>query len=694
MKAGLIGCGLNSDYHVNFSRRYPGLEIVGVVDKDEAKAQACAARHGIRNTYTNIPDLVREQKPDVLHIITPPPTHFAVAKQAIESKCHVLIEKPLALTAVEARGLYDLAEQNGVMLCAMHNHFFDPCMLKARELVQSGQVGRIIHVESHYGMNTRTDVFRKYPAPNVLPWLYSLPGGVFHDFMPHPLYVMLPFLGNVEQLEVMEKSFNEFPQNISDELRVLIKGEKAFGHLTFSFAAKPHHHFVRIHGTRMMINVDFNTMTTTTYPVSSLPKAAQKATYNLTGSWQLFSGTVANVWNFARKKLRPYQGMQTLIHGFYDAIAGRGEIPVSRKDGLQVIEVMDAIWPKITQKTLCFDPIISQGEGGGPLVLVTGASGFLGKRLVKMLLRDGYRVRALVRKLSNIEQLRMVGAEIFYGDVACEKSLEPAFSGVDYVVHAAADTGGSEEEGKISTIQGTKNILKFCRNAAVKRMVYISSCSVFGVADYKAGERVTEDSSLERFPERRGAYSLYKLEAEKIVSQAMAAGDVPCVCLRPGLIYGPGGEVFTPMMGFSLAELYVVIGDGTFVLPLTYVDNLCSVILTAMRREQSVGKTYNVVDPEQVTKREYMERLVKKLHPNAHTLYFPYSLLNFIVFCQEKIFQLLKRKPFLTRYRLKSSQNPVIFDPSMVMNDLGWQPPLAVQEAFAALLNSEKEKRG
>ena len=81
---------------------------------------------------------------------------------------------------------------------------------------------------------------------------------------------MLPFTGKPQEIQVMEKSFGELPQNISDELRILIKGEKAFGVLTFSFAAKPHLHFLRVYGTKMMVHVDFKTMTTTTYPVSHL----------------------------------------------------------------------------------------------------------------------------------------------------------------------------------------------------------------------------------------------------------------------------------------------------------------------------------------------------------------------------------------------------------------------------------------
>lgn len=154
----------------------------------------------------------------------------------------------------------------------MHNHFYDPCMTKARALIDKGLVGSIINVESYYDLNTRIDAFRKYPSPNVLPWLYMLPGGIFHDFMLRPLYVMLPYTGRRQEIQVMERSFEELPQNIFAELTVLIKGEKAFGALTFSFAANRYLHFLRIYGTKMMINVDFNTMRTTLHPVTHLPK--------------------------------------------------------------------------------------------------------------------------------------------------------------------------------------------------------------------------------------------------------------------------------------------------------------------------------------------------------------------------------------------------------------------------------------
>ena len=329
----------------------------------------------------------------------------------------------------------------------------------------------------------------------------------------------------------------------------------------------------------------------------------------------------------------------------------------------------------------------------GKTVLVTGASGFLGSRTVAVLSEQGCFVHALVRRTSRTEQLRLPNVTIFFGDVAAAESLATAFEGVEYVVHAAADTRGSEEEGNSSTVHGTKNVLALCERYKVRKLVYISTCNVYGVADYRQGQIVTEESALERFPEKRGPYSHAKLEAEQLITRAMMVGNVPIVCLRPGTIYGPGGAIYTQMIGFSLGrKFFAVIDDNRFVLPLVYVDNLVEAIMLVMKKLDCVSKIYNVVDPQKVTKRDYMEGLVKKLYPRSRTVYIPFSLFKVIVFLQEKLFEVLKRSPLLTMYRLISSQKPVVYDVSKISNDLAWQPPVAVETAYRNLIEFEKER--
>jgi len=696
MKIGIVGCGLNSDYHINFARSYPGSEIVGVVDRDEKKAKDCAQKYNIQGVFPSIKEMVEQSKPDVIHIVTPPKTHYALAKEAIALKCNVLVEKPLALKLQEAQELYDLAERHAVKLCTMHNHLFDPCMAGVHKRVKQGDFGKIINVESYYGLNTQIPAFREYPVPNVLPWLYTMPGGVYHDFMAHPLYVMLDYTGKPIDVKVMHKTFGTLPHGIPDELRILIKGEKAFGTLTFSFAAKPHLHFVRIYGTGMMAEVDFNTMINIMHPVSSLPKAAQKATYNLSESWQLFKATTTNVINFVRGKLKPYQGMKILIHRFYDYIQGKGEIPVTREQALLVMETMDEIWRQVPPKPLNFDPIIPPAEylvKQRGKILVTGGTGFLGNGLIRRLVNEGYPVRVLARKLSKIEHLKAMGVEIFFGDVADLESLTAAFQGIDLVLHAAADTAGNAKAGELSTIQGTRNVIDLCRQFKVKKLVYISSCSVYGVADYKKGHFVTEESSLERFPERRGHYSLAKLKAEQIVTEAMEDKRLPIVCLRPGTYFGPGGDIFTPMMGFAVGhKLFAIIGKGDFTLPLVSVDNLVDAIIMVMQKSEGDGKVYNVVDSNPPTKKQYVESFLKKLYPNAKYIYLPYTMFYGIVYLQEIMIGMLKRSPFLTRYRLVSSQKKISYDSSRIRNELKWTPPATIQDAYEKVIHYERNK--
>lgn len=466
--------------------------------------------------------------------------------------------------------------------------------------------------------------------------------------------------------------------------------------VTFSFAAKPHHHFVKIYGTKMMVYVNFDTMTMTMHPVSNLPKAAQKATYNLSESWQLAENTISNVWNFGTGKLRPYQGMKILIHKFYDAIKDKANSPVPKEEALKVLDVMDRIWPQVKNTKLYFDPVIPKDKGkkakSGQRVLVTGATGFLGTKLIEKLSSEGFEVRALARRLSNIEKIKKFPVEIMYGDVGNLESLEHAFEDVDIVVHAAADTAGREEESETSTIRGTKNVIELAKKYKVKKLVYISSCSVYGVADYPEKYTVTEDSSLERFPDKRGFYSYAKLKAEDLVTNAMKQGEVPIVCLRPGTIFGPVGEVFTPMMGFSLGKkIFIVIGSGDFILPLVYLDNLCDAIIKVIVKNEGDGEIFNVVDSGNISKHQYIEKLIRKLYPQAKVFYFPLKLLYIIVQLQEWLMSKLGRNPFLTRYRLISSQKKITYDSSKISRMLGWLPPYTIDDGIKTVLDYESK---
>jgi len=329
-----------------------------------------------------------------------------------------------------------------------------------------------------------------------------------------------------------------------------------------------------------------------------------------------------------------------------------------------------------------------------PFVLVTGGTGFLGFRIVQALIDKGYRVRALARKTSKTEHLKKLSVEICYGDMTDQATLEPAFVDIDFVVHTAADTRGDTIESLNATINGTQNIVSLSKKYKIDKLIYISSCSVYGVSEFRKGQAVEENAPLERHPEKRGFYSEAKLKAEKLVLDSATQENIPFVCLRPGTIFGERGEIFTPMMGFSLGtELFIIIDNRNFVLPLVYIDNLVDAIILAVGSSNSTGKTYNVIDSDRITKREYVDALLRKLYPKATFLYFPYSVLHMIVHLQEIMLALVKKKPFLTRYRLISSQQNIVYDSSKIRKELGWEPSISLREAIGKVLEYEKAKK-
>jgi nucleoside-diphosphate-sugar epimerase len=326
-----------------------------------------------------------------------------------------------------------------------------------------------------------------------------------------------------------------------------------------------------------------------------------------------------------------------------------------------------------------------------PRILVTGATGFLGSRLTRRLVEEGYPVRALVRMRSDVRLLKSLAVDISIGDLADGPTVDAAVGGIDMVVHAGAGTSGSATDSETATILGTKNVLEACRKHAVSKLVYISSCNVYEVAGYADNQLVTEEAQLERFPMRRGNYTAAKVQAEALVTEAMTRQYCPTVVLRPGTLFGPGGPIFTRMMGVSFAgRLFVVFGDGESELPLLHVDNAVDAIVECVRSRAADGQVFNIVDPRPVTRKTYVERVIKPLHPRAMVIYCPMPLLRVLTLVQEKLLSTLGRRPFLTAYRLATSQKRVKYSTSRIERAIGWRPRISFEQGAEQLVERKE----
>jgi len=152
LKVGIIGCGKIADSHAEQILRIPGCEIVGACDREELMARQLWERFPVKACYSDAGEMLKRARPDVVHITTPPGSHFELGCLCLQEGCHVYIEKPFTCDTGQAVELIRLAEETGVKVTAGHDLQFSHAARRFRRLVSKGVLGGPpVHMESYYG---------------------------------------------------------------------------------------------------------------------------------------------------------------------------------------------------------------------------------------------------------------------------------------------------------------------------------------------------------------------------------------------------------------------------------------------------------------------------------------------------------------------------------------------------------------
>lgn len=327
----VIGCGAVCEKHLTILRELPRARVIGLCDRDREAALRMAKHFRIEAVYDDVDELLDGTRPDVVHVLTPPATHARLAIQAMEAGAHVLVEKPMASDVREAEAMIATALRCGVKLCVSHNFLFESSILKARELVERGAVGRLVAVEIYWRVLSRR--FRH------IGWIHELPGGVFHEVAPHPVYLMGAFLGNLRVVSAVTSDAGD--ELGPDELRVHFASESGLGTLAVSTSARPHQIWLRIYGTRSTLILDSTTDTLIRLRPGNESRI-HKLLRNLDYGMQLSLGTAASAVRYLSG--RTATGHARLIEAFYASLESDGQPPVSGQEGRDTVAVLQEIW--------------------------------------------------------------------------------------------------------------------------------------------------------------------------------------------------------------------------------------------------------------------------------------------------------------------------------------------------------------
>lgn len=359
IRIGIIGCGKMADQHAAQIQRIPDAAIVGMCDSEPLMAQQMAERFNVRNYFVNPQEMLDEVKFDVIHITTPPTTHYSLARVCLESGCHVYVEKPFTLNTSEAEALIGLANQKGLKITAGHNAQFTHAMMRMRDLVNKGYLGgKPVHMESHYCYDFGDESYAKSLLGDGNHWVRKLPGSLLQNIISHGISKIAEFMSGSNPTVIASGFTSPFLKSIGqndiiDELRVMILDEDSTtAYFTFSSQIKPAPHQFRLYGHKNSLIVDDDHQILIRMDNKEYKSYLRYFVPPFGYAKQYMDNFGTNFKKFIMKDfhLPNDAALKTLIESFYSSIIKNTPPPLSYREILLTSKIMDDIFEQISNE--------------------------------------------------------------------------------------------------------------------------------------------------------------------------------------------------------------------------------------------------------------------------------------------------------------------------------------------------------
>jgi nucleoside-diphosphate-sugar epimerase len=334
----------------------------------------------------------------------------------------------------------------------------------------------------------------------------------------------------------------------------------------------------------------------------------------------------------------------------------------------------------------------------GDRILVTGSNGFIGAKVVEILLEYGFsNLRCFVRPSSRLERLKQVlersplgeKAKLVTGDLLSRGDCEKAAGSVSIVYHLAAGIEKSFAGAFMNSALATRNLMDaFLELGKPKRFVNVSSFAVYSNLSLKPGALLDETCPLEdAAQERFDAYGFGKLKQEALIRRYGIERKLPYVIVRPGAVFGPGKRELSGRIGINTFGFFIHLG-GSNQLPLTFVDNCAEAIVLSGLKPGVDGETFNIVDDGVITSKQFLAAY-KSAVGSFFSVRVPYPLAHGFSWAWEKYSHWSKGQLPLVfnRRRCAAEWKGNRYSNQKLRERLGWKPRVSMEEAMDVFLS-------
>jgi nucleoside-diphosphate-sugar epimerase/predicted dehydrogenase len=615
-KVALLGTGYIAEWHAKAIATIRDVELVAVCDQLLPRAQAFGRKFEVPRVYGTLEALLAAEQLDAIHVLLPPEFHFQAANTILNAGVNVFVEKPMCLSAQDAKTLTRVAEARHLKLGVGQNFLFPECYERLRRDFHGGILGLIDHLTITW--------HRELPQLTSGPfdiWMLREPANIMLEVGSHSVAQVLDLLGTPEEIDAKASNPVELPsgQKFYRRWQVnALKGRTAV-ELRFSFVPGFSEYTIQARGSLASATVDFDRNTYMLRRHRPLSEDFDRYAIIADGARSVRRQARRTLLNYVMSKLHlrsngtPYgESIAKALKSFYSTSGVKLDERIAAQRGVEVTRICQEIGraaaPAHAQTIVRSIPN-EAAKLSPPRILVLGATGFIGRELTRRLIDAGNRVRVLVRNPGKLAlDLRTPRLESVQGDLNDDAALRSAMAGIDCVYHLARADAKSWSDYERYDIGVTREVAEAALAAGVKRLIYTGT-----IDSYYAGARagtITEDTPLDPRIKRRNLYALAKAASEQHLLKMHRERGLPVVIVRPGIVIGRGGSPMHWGIGMwwygSVCQIW---GDGRNPLPLVLVEDVAKGLIAASEVPGIEGESFNLVDDPSISAQEYLDEV-------------------------------------------------------------------------------------